>query len=130
MTTSKADFDYRSIKTFDDACRACRTTEEEFNEKMKNLGLSEDTIAYEKLKIEYKAINNGWVPDWSDTDQYKYYPWFEVLPSGLGFSYSGYVYARTVTDVGSRLCTDTSEKALYMAQQFEAEYKAFLLLSE
>jgi hypothetical protein len=130
MTTSKSDFDYRSIKTFDDACRACGTTEEQFNEKFKNLGLDEDTLNYEKLKIEYKAINNGWVPDWNNYDQYKYYPWFEVRPSGSGFSDSIYGFDCTHAYVGSRLCTDTSEKALYMAQQFEQEFKAFLLLSE
>ena len=77
-----------------------------------------------------KAINNGWVPDWSDDDQYKWFPWFGVLSSGSGFSNSGSDCYCTGTTVGSRLCTDSSEKAEYIAEQFEAEYVDYFLYSE
>ena len=80
--------------------------------------------------IVYKAINNGWKPDWSNYSQYKYYPWFEVLSSGFGFSGSYCFYAYARTDVSSRLCTDTSEKALYIAKQFEGIYKDYFLFTE
>jgi hypothetical protein len=82
------------------------------------------------LLIIYKAINNEWKPDWSNWDQYKYYPLFEVLSSGFGFSVSGYVYGDSGSAVGSRLCTDTWEKALYIAEQFKAEYQEYFLYSE
>jgi hypothetical protein len=80
-----------------------------------------------KLMIIFKAINQGWKPDWSKSSEYKYYPWFKVSPSGVGFSLSGCYDTYAVTVVGSRLCTDTSEKALYITEQFEAEYKEFML---
>ena len=118
---------YDDIKTFDDACRAMGTTEQEFNDRFEKLELSNDTLFYEKLKIVVKAINGGWTPDWSNSDQYKYYPWFRVL--GVGFSSSTYSSAGTFTSVGSRLCTDTSEKALYVAEQFGTEYKEYFLYS-
>lgn len=123
-------FDYKTIKSFDDACAklGLDTTDkplvllipEEFKQSL--------TAVY-KLMIIYKAINNGWVPDWGKSSQYKYYPWFWVLPSGSGFSDSAYYCAYASTDVGSRLCTDTSEKAQYMAEQFKAEYQDYLLLT-
>ena len=125
------DFDYTSIKTFEDACKSIGvdpesvaivyTTSEEFRKPI---------VAYNKLLIIYKAINNGWKPDWNNLQQYKYYPWFEVLSSGLGFSYSYYYCDGASTAVGSRLCTDTSKKALYIAKQFEALYQDYLLFSE
>lgn len=118
---------WEDIKTFDDACRVCGTTEAEFNAKWEKLGLDLDTIFYEKLKIVAKAINQGWVPDWGNTSQYKYYPWFDVLPSGSGFSRSVYYCTRTDTSVGSRLCFETSEKAKYAGTQFIDIYKNYLL---
>ena len=120
---------YDDIKTFDDACQAMGTTEQEFNDRFEKLGLSNDTLFYEKLKIVVKAINGGWTPDWSNSNQYKYYPWFAVLGSGVGFSNSHYVCSPATTYVGSRLCTDTSEKALYVAEQFGTEYKEYFLYS-
>jgi hypothetical protein len=124
-------FDFRTIKTFEDACAHLDidpTTvpdlsmiPEEFRKPL---------IAAYKLMIIYKAINNGWVPDWNDDDQQKHFPWFGVLSSGSGFSVSTSHYDCTVTDVGSRLCTDSSEKARYIAEQFEAEYVDYFLYSE
>jgi len=121
--------EFTDIKTFADACEECGITEEEFDYRFAALGLDDDTINYEKLKIVVKAINQGWNPDWSNSDQYKYWPYFN-LSSGFGFSRSAYCCAYAITAVGSRLCTDTSEKAEYIAEQFQEEYKEYLLYSE
>jgi len=123
-----AKFDYKTIKTFEDACSKLGIdptitlpVPEEFKKPM---------VAVYKLIIIYKAINNGWVPDWGNWDQYKYYPWYRVLSSGFGFSGSGYGYGDADAGVGSRLCTDTSEKAMYIAEQFKAEYQDYFLYPE
>lgn len=124
-------FDFRTIKTFEDACAHLNIDSanvpdlsmipEEFRKPL---------LAAYKLMIIYKAINNGWKPDWSDYDQYKWLPWFGVLSSGSGFSVSCSDYYYSITTVGSRLCTDSSEKARYIAEQFEAEYVDYFLYSE
>jgi hypothetical protein len=118
---------FKDIKSFSDACESIGTSEEEFNRKYLELGLDPDTINYERLKIIAKAINFGWTPDWSNTNQAKWFPWFEVRPSGSGFSssYSSYYYDTTY--VGSRLCTESREKAKHVAMQFEALYEEYLL---
>lgn len=124
----KSEFDYRTIQTFEDACTKENIDQtllpdvtlipEEFRKAIIN--------AY-KLMIIYKAINNGWIPNWDNNNEYKYFPWFWVSPSGAGFSGSDCGYAGAVTAVGSRLCTDSSDKARYIASQFEAEYKEYFL---
>jgi len=124
-------FDFRTIKSFENACTKenidptalpdVSMIPEEFRKPIIN--------AY-KLLIIFKAINNGWRPDWSKSSQWKYYPWYEVLSSGFGFSDSGYYYVITHAAVGSRLCTNTSEKALYIAEQFKAEYQEYFLYPE
>jgi hypothetical protein len=123
-------FDYTTIKSFEDACKKLGIDQ---GAPMTGLILEElkkPIIAVYKLMVIYMAINNGWKPDWSNYTQGKYYPWFEVLSSGFGFSGTHCRYDYAHTGVGSRLCTDTSEKALYIGNQFEAEYKDYFLFSE
>jgi len=124
-------FDYKTIKTFEDACNKLGIDPS----KLPDLSMIPEEfrkplIATYKLFIVFKAINDGWIADYSNSSQWKYYPWFRVLSSGFGFSNSYYYCDSAATHFGSRLCTDTSEKALYMAKQFEDLYKDLFLFSE
>lgn len=128
---TESKFDYKTIKSFEDACKKVGVDPEALPDvSMIPEEFRKAIINCYKLYIIFKAINNGWTPDWNNWDQYKYYPWFKVLSSGSGFdfSYSGYYYDVTFTTVGSRLCTDTSEKALYIGKQFGEEYAEFFLI--
>jgi hypothetical protein len=121
-------FDFKTIKSFEDACA-------KLGLDPKNLpdvsNISEEfrkaILANYKLSIIYKAINNGWKLVWGNNSNYKYYPWFQVSSSGFGFSSAHCICGSAYTAVGSRLCTDTSEKALYIGSQFEDLYKDYLL---
>jgi len=128
---SATPFDFTAIKSFEDACK--KANEDPSLLPVVSL-LSEEhrkaIIAYYKLIIIFKAINNGWTPDWSNWNQYKYYPWYRVLSSGFGFHGSDCLCTGASTAVGSRLCTETSEKAVYIAKQFESVYMDYLLLSK
>lgn len=127
----KLSFDFRTIKTFEDACRKENVDPEKLPDvSMLPEEFRKPVIAAYKLMIIFKAINNGWKPDWKNMDQYKYYLWFKVLSSGFGFSSSTYSSTGAITIVGSRLCTDSSEKAMYIAEQFKAEYQDYFLYSE
>jgi hypothetical protein len=122
-------FDYLTIKSFDDACARLNIDPLELPTVPRAMDrLSGRIIADYKLCIIFEAINNGWTPDWSKPSQYKYYPWYPVLSSGFGFDGSGYGCDRTNTTVGSRLCTDTAKKALYIAVTFIKEYEQYLLI--
>lgn len=68
------------IKTFEDACK-------EIGEPPATILHCDDTTdeaAYKKLKVIVNALNEGWKPDWNNTSEYKYYPWFEYK-KGIGF---------------------------------------------
>ena len=131
---SKLEFDYKTIKSFEDACKKEGINPEKIPDvSMLPEEMQKALISVYKLFVVFKAIKNGWEPDWTNWDQYKYFPWFEVnaseeVPSGFGFSASDFVYSLSVTTLGSRLCIDTREKALYIASQFEDLYKDFLLI--
>ena len=115
--------DYKTIKTYDDAVEARPVDDDDIIYETD----SPHIVAYKKICHIIKTINNGWTPDWSDDDQRKYFPWFEVSPSGSGFSVPLYDSYCTLSCVGSRLLTDSSEKALYMANQFQDLYVQYLL---
>ena len=117
------DFDYKIIKCYEDAVTICPVEKENTLYDTD----SENISALKKLHHIIKVINNGWNPDWSNKNQYKYNPYFKVSPSGSGFSVSGYTCDYPSTYVGSRLLTDSSEKALYLGTQFRGLYKQYLL---
>ena len=133
MTTKKTSkkepvFDFRTIKTFEDACK-----KENYDPKnvpdvsMIPEDLGKAIIGLFKTMMFIKAVNNGWKARMGDETQSKYYPYAWVLSSGLGFSYAYYFYVNTFTSVGSRLCTDTSEKALYIFEKCKEHYQDWML---
>lgn len=129
-TKTDLKFDYKTIKSFEDACKKVGVDPEKLPDvSMIPEELQQPVIASYKLMIIYQAINNGWRPDWNSRDQYKYFPWLSVLSSGFGFSDSCCNCTYAGTDVGSRLCTDSSDKAMYIAEQFKAEYQDYFLYS-
>lgn len=117
------------IKTFADACQ-----EVNISENMKILldynGRDIDMIASQaflKLTVIARALNEGWTPDWDNSNEPKYYPYFDMR-SGVGFSHSCYVHWRTLAHCGSRLCFKTKELAEYAGKQFESIYKDCFVL--
>lgn len=119
----KRNFD--DIKTFEDACEELGIDPETVTQEND----TPDEVAYKKLKIVVAAINQGWVPDWDNKSQYKYWPWFN-LSSGSGFSSSDSVCYCTLTGVGSRLCFESEAKSNYAAKQFSELYKQFLTIND
>lgn len=85
-----------------------------------------DEVAYRKLKVITAALNEGWTPDWNDTSENKYYPWFAFRGGRFVFSGVGYYYDCTDSDLGSRLCFRSRELAEYAGKQFEDLYNQFL----
>lgn len=64
-------FDYRSIKTFEDACKHLGINADEINRKYQFL--PDHIISFIKLEIITKALNDGcdYVREWNAQDQYQ-----------------------------------------------------------
>lgn len=143
--------DYKSIKTYEDACEALG------EEPVGDLGdhVDKHIIALIKLETISRAL---WGKDWQpkpdpDGSKYFYHPWFALYTQSemdsmseedrgalLGaFAFSGArawfgsLYAssrssRSGASFGFRLCQETEEKAKYFGVQFKeiwADYLAF-----
>lgn len=143
--------DYKSIKTYEDACEALG------EEPVGDLGdhVDKHIIALIKLETISRAL---WGKDWQpkpdpDGSKYFYYPWFALYTqsemnsmseedrgallgaganagAGAGFGCLGADSRSSCSTaaVGFRLCQETEEKAKYFGIQFKeiwADYLAF-----
>jgi hypothetical protein len=91
-------------------------------------------LATSKMLIIAEVLNDGWEPDWNDNDEYKYFPWFDMVyhkknnPSGFRFSVSVCVISFTYTSGGSRLCFRTRALAEYAGKQFVNIYRDMMII--
>ena len=145
----------KRIKTFEDACREIGIDAEAWNRDKISLGLEPDVLAFLKLRIIVKALNEGWEPQFTE-DECRYYPWFipytreeynkldEEEKSRVvyrsfnyagalgGVSYASAVYGSSYTNasIGVRLAFKTSELAAYCGRQFLDIWADFVFLPE
>jgi hypothetical protein len=73
-----------------------------------------------------KVLNEEWVADFDDMDQYKYEPIFKKGGAGFGFSHSGYNDWLAHSTVGSRLVYRSSLIAEFAGKTFIEIYNVFL----
>jgi hypothetical protein len=119
------------IKTFEDAYREADVmTQLEYTREY-HKSLSTDTVAYLKRKLIAKVLRGDWEPDWTDSNQRKWWPYFVWL-AGSGFDFSDSTYDGDFSDtaVGSRLCFPTEELANYFGRQFIDLHREFLTITK
>ncbi len=131
MTTKKTSksksFDYRTITSIEAAFVKCGMdpkTMPDLSGLPERFGFLTTVFI---LSVIFEAINDGWVPDWSNHNQKKFFPWPWVSSSGLDFSSSLYYYDRADATVGFPLYTNTAEKAVFILEQFPDLWKHWLL---
>ncbi len=117
------------IKTFEDACAVLELNPDSILPYPKHTKDPEEISinAYRKLITIARALNEGWKPDWKNSNESKYYCWF-FMNSGSGLSVPHFVRTRSITYVGSRLCFKTSDLAIYAANQFSDIYTEYFIM--
>ena len=144
------------IKTFEDAINELGEGHKFVVDytSLKGSTLSNDVIAYLKLRIISAALNEGWEPQFTE-DEYRYFPWFclytnreiEQMPEdrrkglcllgdyacsgthcGLGCSRSVIDSSLSGTSCVARLTLKTRELAIYSGKQFIDIWKDFVVL--
>lgn len=121
------------VKSYTDACNVLGI--EPMNEQdMKARGYRPDEIARRKLETITEALNEGWKPDWNNTDEYKYYPYFYIKENakaqgtaGLAYAYAINAASSSAARIGSRLCFHDSETARYAGRTFTELYEQILI---
>lgn len=145
----------KRIKTFEDACHEIGIDAEAWNRDKISLGLEPDVLAFLKLRIIVKALNEGWEPRFTE-DECRYYPWFILYTGeeynkldeeeksrvvyrsynnayalgGVSCAYAVYDSSNANASIGVRLAFKTSELAAYCGRQFLDIWADFVFLPE
>jgi len=119
------------VKTFEDALAlADEKTREEFLRSLEGYN-TKDEIAYKKLKLITKVVNEGWVADYTDPLQRRYFLWGGSLKdgalAGLLVAICDSALGVTYVNVGYRLNFKSMEIAEYVGNQFLDLWNEYLL---
>ena len=127
------------VKSYADACKVLGI-EPMDEDSMKAQGFRPDEIARRQLETITEALNEGWKPNWADTDEYKYYPYFYIEVSevqteddtygavaGLSYALTLNSAAAAYANVVSRLCFHDRETARYAGRTFTNLYAQILI---
>lgn len=119
----------KKITSYEDACKALNI--KPINEEVFNVFPKEDRksmIAYHKLTVIVRALNNGWLPDWENMNERKFYPVFRYVSAGLSYAYMNDAATNAGTTIGSRLCFSSPALAEYTADHFADLYRDYYCL--
>lgn len=129
------------VKTFEDACHESGIDPEQYMSKYEDEPA--DVIAYMKLRVICKALNEGWTPKFVK-GEFRYFPYFRLYSSeeisrmseeeksrvvyrsgsyakadgGVSYAFASYDSAYVGAYIGSRLAFKTIELAEYAGKQF------------
>lgn len=112
------------VRTLEDVCNVLRIQYDSFMRDLRDLPA--DVQGYMEVKAIAQALNEGWVPDYSDDRQKKYYPWFKYKngSSGRGLSFSA-GYDNTYATVGPRLVFKSAALVNYAVETFPNSFDKY-----
>lgn len=92
-------------------------------------------IAFYKLTIITRALNEGWEPNWADFSERKYFNYLYIGGAadygslcGLSASFARDVFSSAASPIGARLCFKSRELAEYAYSQFKELYWQYVLI--
>jgi hypothetical protein len=120
------------VKTFEDACKVLGINPE-------NLPVVEhlpekdrkSIVAFYRLTIITRTLNEDWEPDFWDFQQLKYWNWFYIdNGAAAGFAYATASIAASITYAyfGSLLCFKSRELATFACENFRDIYFEYLFI--
>lgn len=90
-------------------------------------------VAMYKLITIAEAWNkaDNFVPDYDNTNQYKWFPWFQKRgTAGFVYAHANVTASYANANVGSRLCLKSEERAMQFGKQFIDLWNEFLLFDK
>ena len=115
----------KKLRTFEDAVTHCNKLNIDISNIRFHYDDAPDVVAYNKLKIFVKALNEGWKPDSNNTNQYKYYNYFYINTGA--FAYDSTDCDGSYVDVPSALFLKSAELAKHVANVAFEEYKSYYI---
>lgn len=120
------------VKTFSEACKKLKLDPRKALPEVTGMPVRfrRAQIAYAKLLIIAEALNEGWMPDWDNSGEWKYWPWFWMNNPGFRFCGSDFTVSLSNASSGSRLCFRTRELSDYAGKTFLPLWRDLMIISK
>lgn len=123
------------VISFEEACKAQGLDPLTVLPDVSNMPVKDQKAltAFAKMCIVQRSLNGDWQADWSNYNQKKCFPWFNVeekegSASGFGLSYLVFGYDNAATNLGVRLFYPDLETAKYAGETFIEFYEDMILI--
>lgn len=117
------------IDTFKDICYIANVSPRTFNLPIDSSAQDHRINAYKKIELIAEVLNEGWVPNWADSNENKYYPYFEFDSVAGRFSFYVYHFNSVLSTVGSRLVFKSQKLAEFAGKLFIDIYNEYMLFN-
>lgn len=116
------------LNTFTDVCARTGKEEAAYAVPVEGTNKEKADACFRRLKLLEKACNGDAKVDTADTNQWKYFPYFRIVPDsskplGFGLSCSVYDCGCSGSCLGARPEYLKSEDAIHAGRQFLPEYE-------
>ena len=116
----------KRVNSVEGAISVCNELKIDISDLLLEEPKTKQFIAFKELQIIAKALNEGWKPNWNDTNEYKYFNWFNMINGSFSYYYTG--CNDSYADVPSTLFFKTHELAEYAGRTFINLYKDYLVM--
>ena len=87
-----------------------------------SLNLPDICISAYEISMFAKVLNEGWDPDYGNSNEAKYYPYFDM---SSGFSFNNVFYTLTLSDSAARHVFKTEALACFAGCTIMGHYRVF-----
>lgn len=113
------------VKNFNDILKLSDKTLSEVIPYLKPKNKKERSLnAFAKIQLISEVLNQGWKPNWNNSNENKYYPYF--IKNSRGWSVSSCDYWSSIAGGGFGSYYQTSELALFAGKTFIDIYSDYL----
>ena len=116
----------QKVRSFEDICKMAGRSPIFFDIDQYAPQDGKSRNAYDKLVLIARVLNEGWKPNYYNTSEHRYYPFFNYNVDTGSFLYSNYFYNSKTTYVDSRLVFKSPELAEFAGKLFINIYNEYL----
>jgi len=119
------------VSSFALLCQAAGVQESDYAIPDQGTAKQKADAYWERLMLQEKVFNEGWIPSIVDIKQEKWSVWANVIPDasrlfGFRLSYSDYDFAHSLSYLGARPEFKSKLIARYAFETFTSDYEGFI----
>lgn len=118
------------IKNFDDVLKELGSSDDDvINYKVvSSNNISKFILASLQIKMIAKVLNEGWIPNWENNSEYKWYPWVS-LNQDNELPLDSCLYCVSYACCSAHFCFKSKDVCEYALKTFSKEYSEYFKIN-